>query len=284
MQSVATQLPSSDLTRFCQTNQLTLSNVAQTAWGLVLRAFVGSDDVCFGYLTSGRDIPLRGVGEALGPLINMLVCRIDFSNALSLADLLRRVQEDHNQNNRHQHVSLAEIKSSLQLPDIPLFNTIVSLQRGGIARAVTSEGSVEIEAVKGEDPTEYDMVLNVWVQGDTTELALNYWTSFVSEGQAATILDTFTQALSEITSKVTQSAADMNLFGPRSRDQVWQWNKQMPAQVNRCAHDLIKERNLERPEMPAVCAWDGDFTYGELDQKATQLAARLSPKHSMQRS
>ncbi|PFH58666.1 hypothetical protein XA68_13399 [Ophiocordyceps unilateralis] len=282
-QSAVAQLgASSDLTRFCEANHLTLSNVVQVAWGLVLRAFTGSDDVCFGYLTSGRDIPLPGVEEALGPLINMLVCRIDFSNGSTMADLLQRAQEDHVQNSRHQHLSLAEIKGSLQLPDIPLFNTIVSLQRSGMVRAVESKRSVAIEPVQGKDPTEYDMTVNVWVHEDSIKLVLNYWTSFTTAGQAATVLDTLSQAISEIRLKVSQRAADMNLLGPRSRQQVWQWNQRVPARIDRCAHDLIRERNLERAEEPAVCAWNGDFSHGELDQKASQVAAHLVREHGVE--
>src|SRR5207244_3727055 len=103
---------------------ITLSNIFQLAWSLVLRAFTGSDDICFGYLTSGRDIPLSGIEDAIGPFINMLVCRTKFSSDLTLGQLLESTQEDYINNTKHQHVSLAEIKRSLNLPDIPLFNTI----------------------------------------------------------------------------------------------------------------------------------------------------------------
>lgn len=98
----------------------------------------------------------------------------------------------------------------------------------------------------------------------------------MTEAHAATVLDTLNQAVSEIVSKVTQPVADLDLFGPRSRDQVLTWNQRVPPRVSRCAHDLIKERNLKQPDAPAVCAWDGQFTYAELDEKASELADHLA--------
>jgi amino acid adenylation domain-containing protein len=103
----------------------------------------------------------------------------------------------------------------------------------------------------------------------------------MSEEQAYTVLDTLTQAVSEITSKFAQPVADLDLFGPRSRTKVMKWNENVPARVNRCAHDLIKERNMHRPNAPAICAWDGQFTYGELDAKASSLAVKLANNYNV---
>lgn len=155
MQAVVGKLETgAELRKLCENHALTISNIFQLAWGLVLRAYTGSDDVCFGYLTSGRDIPLPGIEDAIGPFINMLVCRTKFSNDNTVSQLLESTQEDYLQSTKHQHLSLAEIKRSLNLPDIPLFNTILSIQRGGMATQGTETTSVQIQPIKGEDPTE----------------------------------------------------------------------------------------------------------------------------------
>ncbi|OJZ79485.1 hypothetical protein ASPFODRAFT_149016, partial [Aspergillus luchuensis CBS 106.47] len=54
------------------------------------------------------------------------------------------------------------------------------------------------------------------------------------------------------------------------------WNRTVPARVERCVHELVAERCHTQPDAPAVCAWDGNFTYGELDQLSTALAVHLS--------
>lgn len=55
-----------------------------------------------------------------------------------------------------------------------------------------------------------------------------------------------------------------------------EWNRVVPEQVNRCVHEVIVERCRAQPDAPAVCAWDGDFTYADLDARSSTLAAHLA--------
>lgn len=45
--------------------------------------------------------------------------------------------------------------------------------------------------------------------------------------------------------------------------------------VDRCVHELVEERCRAQPDAPAVCAWDGDLTYAELNAHSSALAAHL---------
>ncbi|KAJ6110810.1 NRPS-like protein biosynthetic cluster [Penicillium sp. IBT 16267x] len=56
---------------------------------------------------------------------------------------------------------------------------------------------------------------------------------------------------------------------------IWEWNRILPTPVERCIDEMIEERTHAQPTAPAVCAWDGELTYRELDQLATQMASRL---------
>ena len=58
-------------------------------------------------------------------------------------------------------------------------------------------------------------------------------------------------------------------------DQIWKWNASIPTQVQGCVHDLIHDIAEKQPEAPAVCAWDGNLIYSELDRMADALAHRL---------
>lgn len=97
----------------------------------------------------------------------------------------------------------------------------------------------------------------------------------MSEFQATYVIDTLEKAVSEVTRKIEQRVGDLDLFGERSRAQVLDWNRHSPERIRKCAHELIEERNAHRPEVTAVCAWDGDFTYADLNNKATRLAMHL---------
>src|SRR5436305_11695593 len=96
----------SKLEAMCKENDVTLSNVFQTVWALVLRNYTASDNICFGYLSTGRDIPVGGIEEAIGLYANMLVYRLDISKTSSLMQLIKKAKVDFVNSLPHQHFSL----------------------------------------------------------------------------------------------------------------------------------------------------------------------------------
>ena len=65
-----------EINGYCASLGITLSTLLQFAWAMVLRTYTGADDVLFGYLASGRDVPVPHIEQAVGAFINMLVCRM----------------------------------------------------------------------------------------------------------------------------------------------------------------------------------------------------------------
>jgi amino acid adenylation domain-containing protein/non-ribosomal peptide synthase protein (TIGR01720 family) len=144
-----------ELNAFCQKQDVTLANLFQAAWTLVLACYTGQQEVCFGYLASGREVPVKNIEEAVGPFINMLVCRCNVS-ATSITQLLKRIQENYLSSLPHQHCSLADIQHILNLSGDSLFNTVMSLQRGGasVPGGALDNSDISIIPAEGQDPTE----------------------------------------------------------------------------------------------------------------------------------
>ncbi|KAG9191728.1 ATP-binding cassette, subfamily B (MDR/TAP), member 1 [Alternaria panax] len=61
----------------------------------------------------------------------------------------------------------------------------------------------------------------------------------------------------------------------RCLEKIWSWNSTVPEAIEKCVHDLFAEQAKARPDAPAVCAWDGELTYGELDALSSKLAGHL---------
>lgn len=66
------------------------------------------------------------------------------------------------------------------------------------------------------------------------------------------------------------------LLGEQDKRRVFRWNQEPPLGDHRCVYEPIQDRSLAQPEAPAVCAWDGDFTYKSLDNLSSTLAVHLS--------
>ncbi|KAF1949489.1 CoA-dependent acyltransferase [Byssothecium circinans] len=77
----------------CEMNSITIAHLFLAAWALTLSAYIDDTSVCFGYLASGRDMPIPDVMEAIGAFANMRTCRADINRHWSSS---RFVQYIHN--------------------------------------------------------------------------------------------------------------------------------------------------------------------------------------------
>jgi amino acid adenylation domain-containing protein/non-ribosomal peptide synthase protein (TIGR01720 family) len=141
-----------ELQDMCRKMNVTLANVMQTAWAFCLRQMTNAEDVCFGYLTSGRDVPVNGIQSTIGAFINMLVCRVKFTKQSTLKEVFQKVQNDFLQSLEHQHCSLAQVQHDL-MGGKALFNTAVSIQSDGPSDG-TESTSISFDPVAAHDPSE----------------------------------------------------------------------------------------------------------------------------------
>ena len=268
----------SQLQSFCAQHTVTLSNVLQLAWSLVLRAYTGNENVCFGYLSSGRDVPLEGIQDAVGLFISMLVCRMDLSNDLQVGDALKQIQGDYTQSMAHQAFSLGDMQHELQLSGKSLFNTAFTFQRRSDGKT-EKEQQLKFDVVEAYDPSEYDLTVNIESHQKDVVVHFNYWTDFVSNAQARNISDTFKQVMRSIVQpeQPQQAIGALEFCSEAHKKQVFEWNQEPLPLVDQCVHDIIRHQSQSLPpKTPAVCSWDGDLSYTELMLLAKQLSGRLT--------
>lgn len=142
-----------ELQAMCKKMKVTLANVMQAAWALCLRAYTKSEDICFGYLTSGRDVPVPQIQDTIGAFINMLVCRVKFSQQSTLKEVYQKVQQDYIESLEFQHTSLAQVQHDLTGGQ-PLFNTAVSIQKGAASDDARDSDTISFDPVAAHDPGE----------------------------------------------------------------------------------------------------------------------------------
>ncbi|GLA09580.1 nonribosomal peptide synthase [Aspergillus niger] len=261
--------------KFCQEHEVTLSNLFQVAWGLVLQAYTGAKTACFGYLNSGRDISVRGVHDIVGPLINMLVCRIAADSNISVLAMLKKNHTDYLQSLPYQHYSLAGILHLAGMTGGSLFNTIMSFQRLTDERGEQGS-SIQIEGIGGEDPTEYDISVTIGISDRDIRIMLQYWSTSLGDRQVADIASTFRHIVNVIIDYPDLTPSQLEVVSAEDCHQLQEWNRDLPERVDRCVHELIAEQCHAQPDAPAVCAWDGNFTYSELDARSSVLAVYLA--------
>ena len=53
---------------------------------------------------------------------------------------------------------------------------------------------------------------------------------------------------------------------------ILEWNSVLPEPADARIHDLFTAAAQRSPDAPAICSWDGDFNYRDLDRLSTRLA------------
>ncbi|KAG0155453.1 hypothetical protein PDIDSM_1030 [Penicillium digitatum] len=262
---------------FCRRHNVTMWNLAALAWALVLRSFTNSDHVCFGYVKSGRDLPIDGIEDAVGAILNPLTCRVHFAGNLTVQDSISQLQKEYLDSLRHQCFPLSNAHRLAGVVDGSLFNTSVWVQSGQILREGTR--SLDFTTLAMEDGAEDDLIISLIPGDNNTILDLRFKSCVLSQQQAYSVVSTFEKAIQSIlTAQNDSPITTVNILSDHDLDQIWARNQSLPARVESSVHQIIRERFVEYPNSEAVCDTDGSFTYRELDDISSRLAQHLIVK------
>ncbi|KJZ78200.1 hypothetical protein HIM_02238 [Hirsutella minnesotensis 3608] len=188
-----------NLAEFCKRAGVMSSALLQLAWGMVLSHMTGMSDVCFGYLTSGRDATVKGVENMAGPLANLLISRVDLRGPAR--QVLEMTSERAKQHMAIQHVSLAEVQHHLGLAGRRLFNTSLSIRPAEKEKAEKERG-LSFDIGSGGDAHEFDIKCNASINGTDVDLSIEFREPFVSREVAMEASSILHQAIEYIVSAV----------------------------------------------------------------------------------
>ncbi|KAH2196077.1 Nonribosomal peptide synthetase 8, partial [Aspergillus fumigatus] len=273
VRKVAVQLPSTEsLQQFCKTYEVTFANILQAVWAVVLMHYSGSETVCFGYLSSGRDLPIPHVDRAVGPYINILPCAVRLQQSSSRLDVVKAIQADLYQNLAHEHCSLWQIHKELGLKGTTLFNTLVNFQK---TTAAVEDASISLTTVASRDPSEYDLAFNVTDEGSSMTAELAFWSSFMDEPDANDLSRAVSRVFNEFVRSPEAVLHDLSPIGPLNVEQIV---RLMPSAISgeqQCLHWLIEQWVCRTPDAPAVCSTELEWSYAKLHQLTTSLSHHL---------
>lgn len=163
--SLAVELPQGiNLIALCDRAHITLASLLRFMWAVLLHKYVGLDNVSFGYLVYGRDVPIEGADKIMGPLFNTLICRAVVKSGATLIEGLQAMQDDYIEGFPYQNYSFAELQRAVK--DSPLlqqkrpFNTLVNHRRA-VRPHSTNHLSLSFKELECLDPMEvgYKVIL-----------------------------------------------------------------------------------------------------------------------------
>lgn len=264
------------LRQFCQTSRITVATALQAAWAQVLHIYTGDPDVCFGYLCSGRSLPIPGVTGIVGPMMNLMVCRVRDVGNIFLQELLHNTRDDFSNALPHQSFSLRNVQRILGNSESKLFNTVVNTFYG--PSKLVDDNDQFIKLVSSHNASDLDIVVKAIYTDFDLRVRLAYSSTALSRTMAkhvahtfavivdrmVTIPDSSSCRVSEVTTASSYDIQAMTLWNDRSLKGA----DFQPV----CVHELIELTARKHPRLPAIHAWDGHMDYELLDKASSALA------------
>ncbi|KAI1382860.1 uncharacterized protein F4822DRAFT_99196 [Hypoxylon trugodes] len=267
--SIDLKIPSESLKSFASIYKIKISTVLRVAWGLVLRTFVGTDNVCFGSRISGRGLPVEGLRSAVGSFSTVVTSWLAIASDAPLAQLLLAAEEEYKQVLDHQHVPVSRVEHELKVKGDHLFNTCLAFGYKYVA-----DDPSRCRHVRTEQSSEYDINTDVYFHDGNVTLDIGY--RILTSDQATTVAYAFGRAIEAILDAPTSLAKETDLFSMRDHRQILAWNNMPQVDVHdQHIHQLIACQASRNPDIQAVCAWDGDLCYGSLHKSSVILAKHL---------
>ncbi|KAJ1713061.1 nonribosomal peptide synthase [Aspergillus flavus] len=266
-----------DINTFCRQTDWTASNLLYFAWAMALGAFSGSDDVCFGVLTEGRHVPVKNIQYTVGQIANMAVCRVRLAPHLSLDQAALSLQENYGHILSFQTFPLSEIARAAGVTVQELASTAINVQYALPDNgSEPCESSLTFEPVGGLDPTSQDIMLYALIdQHGGVRVSMSYRPSRVSTILATQLADYFSEAISSILRNPRTKVGDLHLLSVNDHERLLRWNTALHEPEFHCVHQAVTQVALRQPSAPAVCGFDGSFSYAQLEIQSTQLAAYI---------
>ena len=264
---------------------ITKATILRAAWTLVLARYCDTDDVCFGTTVSGRNAPVTGLSKMIGPTIATIPVRVRINRQQSVSSYLRVIQEQASDMIAHEQYGVQNIsKLGLGAKEACDFSSLLVIQP---VQQLTSAGgetgtallSVDADIYVTKDVVEghftYPLVLQGLMYKDHVKLMLIYKPSIVAEEQLVALSYQFEHVVQQLLAQDEVPLNELSLSGGWDLQQAIDCNAEDPELVCACVHELVEAQAKRHPHSPAICAWDGKFTYSQLDIAANRLAHHL---------
>ncbi|KAG5985202.1 NRPS protein [Claviceps digitariae] len=256
---------------------VTMATLLRAAWALVAGHMTSSSDVVFGATVTGRNAPIADIDQMPAPTIATVPVRVKFTGSQGVGEYLESVQQEASQMIPFEQTGLHRIaKISSGTRQACLFQTLVAIHPESLQTQSDALGTWD----HGDQERFFNthgLILDMVIAEERISVKASFDSVVIEAWIVSALLDRLEHVVGQLQQAAPATTLDeIEIASPKDLAQLWKWNSVVPRPSKMCIHDMIDKMVEARPDAPAVCAWDGDFTYTELDNLATVLARRLS--------
>lgn len=237
-----------------QGSNISRSSILQLAWALIISSHAGSDDVSFGLCIARCPVQ----PDSIRPFCLTINRKHSVDEALKSLELAKSA------------TSLC--RDELSATSSPMFPNILLIVHG----PCPTPDAKTTEYLPG-GVSSHSLSLTGHYDRNTLNLALSFDPIIISSMMGQMIMEQLVHVVGYLQSRRACNLEDLLGPGPRGLERIMSWNSRINLRKSEsCVHEVIAQRCHERPLAPAVCAWDGNLDYSQLDKLANRLCSLLT--------
>ncbi|KAJ0280304.1 NRPS [Colletotrichum noveboracense] len=257
---------------------VTPATLINAAWALVNAQYSADSTATYGCTLSGRDFPLPGIEQLVGPTIVTVPRQFAVRGDESLADFLDRVRRVAIESISHQHLGLSDIQAvSSAAQEAYDFASLMVVHPDAALRLPFED--INITPVPLDMTESYTYPLAVEFMPSEKELAIDvrFDPDCIDLDMVNIVMHHFNHILQSICNASASAVVDDVMTISREEASLIEtWNSNSINPVEACVHHLIEKQVQAQPDRPAVVSHDASLSYAELDLWANQIAHQIT--------
>ena len=245
---------------------------------MTISKYANSSDVVFGATLSGRTGSIAELGKVVGPTVTTVPIRMVLDSLTSVAGFLQGVQSQALDMTPFEHRGLANIKriNTKTMVACDFGNLLVIQPKSEAEKDRNVMQSQHYKSVHVRVSDTYPLAMECLLNEKRLTVKAIYDPEVIDETLMKRISYQFQHILRQLCScRDEDPIQHIQTISPEDHDTLWRWNAELPAAFNSCIHSLIKQKMLEEPDAQAICAWDGELSYRDLDLQSSRVAQHL---------
>lgn len=183
--TVKTGMDHQHLFQAAQQAQATPAAIFYAAWAMLISSYTNSDDVVFGAVFSGRNLPFSWAPSMIGPLLNILPLRCHIEHMMEASRFVREI---------HQAIQrLSRFQVADRPADGPPFATTLAVQDTGLRSGTTTIPSLRSPQVRESNL----LPLTVMVEADG-QIVFLYRTDRFSAGHVRDMAEIYSNLVNAL--------------------------------------------------------------------------------------
>ena len=261
--------------KICREAGATVSNGIELAWGLVLGAFCGTDDVVFGKIVSGRNNAGMDVDDVVGLFINSIPVRLKTDDNTTAKEALRILQEQSAKSNAYDYCHISQIQEQTYLGS-NLLQTVLVFENYNSGRTEKSP-ELSLKTICAREERFTDILPVVYIREDRMSLQISFDTSVYTEARIRQILALFELFVEQISAGPDQRLGSFEYVTRKEKEELIALSKgkEIPYDREQTWLNLFFDIVDKMPSKTAVVDKNGSYTYEELDRASSSVAAYL---------